>query len=182
MHHLLPVGVQHPIKVLNQPFYGRPKLQLFQYQNVKKAIKQHFHIKYSMRESFVLAMGAMIRAKVIAVSISIIPTIFIIYLFKILRWCKTSSIFNNNIVCAFNFRWSLDDSPSIFSHFFWIWTFLSTELNGWINLQEFGDGRKGFFYILVGIVSYGYECARENYPGVYTRVSSFLPWIQENLS
>ena len=34
---------------------------------------------------------------------------------------------------------------------------------------------------LAGITSYGFGCAREGYPGVYTRVSVFLPWINTQM-
>lgn len=32
--------------------------------------------------------------------------------------------------------------------------------------------------ILAGIVSFGTECAKAGYPGLYTRLTTFLPWLQ----
>ena len=32
--------------------------------------------------------------------------------------------------------------------------------------------------LLAGVTSVGFECARANYPGIYTRTSTFIPWIR----
>jgi secreted trypsin-like serine protease len=37
-------------------------------------------------------------------------------------------------------------------------------------------------WMISGVVSYGDECAKEGSPGVYARVSYYLPWIQNTIS
>ena len=38
------------------------------------------------------------------------------------------------------------------------------------------------YYFLAGIVSYGPKnCGTKDIPGVYTRVSSYIDWIQSNI-
>lgn len=42
--------------------------------------------------------------------------------------------------------------------------------------------KSGTKYVLHGITSFGVGCARAGLPGVYTQVSSFLPWIQARVA
>ncbi|XP_066938169.1 uncharacterized protein [Macrobrachium rosenbergii] len=45
-------------------------------------------------------------------------------------------------------------------------------------LQLYVDGK----WIQIGLVSFGNRCAEPGYPGVYTRLTHFLPWIRNNMS
>ncbi|KAL0821286.1 hypothetical protein ABMA28_005886 [Loxostege sticticalis] len=40
---------------------------------------------------------------------------------------------------------------------------------------------KGLMYHIVGVTSFGIGCALPNLPGIYTRVSSFIDWIEDNV-
>ena len=37
------------------------------------------------------------------------------------------------------------------------------------------------YYTLAGVISWGIECALPNYPGVFARVTSAMPWIMEKI-
>ena len=77
--------------------------------------------------------------------------------------CKEVYTFDNNKqICAGNYEFSKDtcqgDSGGP----------LVQEVNGqWVQS---------------GVVSYGDECAKQGSPGVYARVSHYLPWIRSKIA
>ena len=40
------------------------------------------------------------------------------------------------------------------------------------------DGRM----TVVGVVSYGFGCARSGFAGIYARITNYLDWIHENIA
>ncbi|XP_041980972.1 serine protease Hayan-like [Aricia agestis] len=48
-------------------------------------------------------------------------------------------------------------------------------------LQVQMDNNQHKMYYLIGVTSFGYSCGLPNVPGLYTRVASFIDWIEDNV-
>ncbi|KAM8924603.1 urokinase-type plasminogen activator [Pelodytes ibericus] len=71
-------------------------------------------------------------------------------------------LLNNNMFCAGDPEWKVDACKG--------------DSGGPLICQHNGQ------MTLYGIISWGDECAKENKPGVYTRITQYLPWIKENMA
>ena len=59
---------------------------------------------------------------------------------------------------------------------FYINEVISNTFSGPLTYDDQGSA------VVVGVVSWGHGCALTNYPGVYSRVTEVLPWINEQMT
>lgn len=50
-----------------------------------------------------------------------------------------------------------------------------------IMLPSYSEDDEEYYLYLAGVVSYGASCGTKGMPGVYTKVTSYLNWISENV-
>lgn len=55
--------------------------------------------------------------------------------------------------------------------------FFQGDSGGPLQLPREEDGNME----IIGLVSWGRGCARPNLPGIYTKITNYLPWLKETL-
>ncbi|XP_058116351.1 venom protease-like [Anopheles ziemanni] len=83
--------------------------------------------------------------------------------FKKIRKLFTRKQFDNAVICAGFLDGGKDSCQG--------------DSGGPLMLPYLVNNKK-YYYFQVGVVSYGIGCARAELPGVYTRVSNFIDWIE----
>jgi len=79
-----------------------------------------------------------------------------------------NQVFDNRVLCAGYLQGGKDACQG--------------DSGGPLMLPQISTDSTYYYYNLLGIVSYGYECARPGFPGIYTRVTTFIPWIESHLN
>jgi hypothetical protein len=80
-------------------------------------------------------------------------------------WTHYRDMVTDNMICATSYEYETKDT-----------------CNGDSGGPAFVKGANASQDILIGIVSWGYRCAEYGYPGVYTRVSEILDWINDEVT
>ncbi|KAG5682292.1 hypothetical protein PVAND_011652 [Polypedilum vanderplanki] len=78
-----------------------------------------------------------------------------------------NQVFDDNILCA-GFSQGGKDS-------------CQGDSGGGLVIQQLSADGTYYYYNIIGIVSYGYECARPGFPGIYTRITQYITWIQSKI-
>lgn len=46
---------------------------------------------------------------------------------------------------------------------------------------DLANRTEAVIHYIIGVTSFGFKCARANSPGIYTKVASYVEWIEDNV-
>lgn len=107
--------------------------------------------------------------------------------------CNSRAVYNGavtkNMLCAGHLSGGRDSCQVSRPDAHERWVFVATSGRLFKRVRGISQGdsggplvcQSGDLWYLVGITSWGQGCGRVNKPGVYTKVSSVLPWIYSSL-